>query len=82
MSAETRSAQVGFGPVTGTRVTEACARRVARDIYRCARPVLNVYNRRLTDAVEPIERDEVPVGIDKQRPAAQSRRWPDEAGAV
>jgi hypothetical protein len=35
------------GPVEGTRITEAYARMVARDVYFWAWPMVNVYNRRL-----------------------------------
>ena len=35
------------GPVTGTRITEAYARHVARDAYFWAWPMMNIYNRRL-----------------------------------
>jgi hypothetical protein len=35
------------GPVAGTRITEAYARHVARDVYFWAWPMMNIYNRRL-----------------------------------
>jgi hypothetical protein len=35
------------GPVAGTRLTEAYARMVARDLYFWAWPMVNLYNRRL-----------------------------------
>jgi hypothetical protein len=43
------------GPVPGTRLTEAYARAVARDIYFWAWPMVNVYNRRVLfqDLKEP-----------------------------
>lgn len=44
------SAETAPGPVEGTRITEAYARMVARDIYFWAWPMVNVYNRRLAFA--------------------------------
>src|SRR5262245_26910807 len=41
------------GPVTGTRITEAYARMVARDVYFWAWPLVNVYNRRLAFKAVP-----------------------------
>src|SRR5262249_7804047 len=35
------------GPVAGTRITEAYARMVARDVYFWAWPMVNIYNKRL-----------------------------------
>src|SRR5260221_6073597 len=44
------------GPVAGTRITEAYARMVARDVYFWAWPMVNVYNRRVgfKDLREPM----------------------------
>lgn len=39
--------EVEPGPVQGTRITEAYARMVAREVYFWAWPMVNVYNRRL-----------------------------------
>ena len=36
------------GPVEGTRITEAYVRKVARDAYFWAWPLINIYNKRLT----------------------------------
>ena len=43
------------GPVSGTRITEAYARLIARDTYFWAWPMVNIYNRRLAfkQAPEP-----------------------------
>ena len=63
--------QAAPGPVAGTRITEAYARMVARDVYFWAWPMVNVYNRlmggivpvaplnrlsMLSDYIEPQER--------------------------
>jgi hypothetical protein len=36
-----------FSGIEGTRITESYARMVARDLYFCAWPMVNIYNRRL-----------------------------------
>ena len=41
------------GPVSGTRITEAYARLVARDVYFWAWPMVNMYNKRLAFAQAP-----------------------------
>lgn len=41
------------GPVAGTRITEAYARMVARDVYFWAWPMVNVHKRRLTFKTVP-----------------------------